>query len=219
MALEVSQALEGMFQAIMDLRSDALSLGPKASVVFEKAVEEFCREERLPVTIMSLLSGKIAIATRPDYLMVIDPLNAPAPLEREVESLGVSMALVPCRHDGMIVPSESRYGLLGNLVSGSYCVGGLGHGVVYHGVLSRFRKQIAEGSKAISLAQARIYVDSPDGTDNIRGSPILGLIDIVHGAADAYICHSAAADCILGACPLIQEVGGRITDPDGELLP
>ena len=98
-------------------------------------------------------------------------------------------------------------------------MGGLGHGVVYHGVLSRFRKQIAEGSKAISLAQARIYVDSPDGTDNIRGSPILGLIDIVHGAADAYICHSAAADCILGACPLIQEVGGRITDPDGELLP
>jgi len=222
--------LEAMFR---DVRNYALSEGyanvvtvgrnAKAgdvSKVFDLAAEaaavEYCRREKLPFSILTEERGAISVASRPEWLLVMDPVDGSANFARGVEGVGFSVALLPYT-DGSIRPSDVKYGLVGSIISGAVCKAEKSRGCTYSGPFSGGKDKRARSSRQedpskacieldvdFALNEASTKIDLVEGRKIGRVLPLLypdrqvkyvrrigaaslGLMQVATGAVDAYV--------------------------------
>ncbi len=135
----------------------------------ERKVVDYCRENKLPVFIKSEEKGDIEVSKKPEYLLIVDPIDGSTNLKKRIEGSAFSIAGLKYKKDKNFNANDVQFALIGSLMTGSVVMGIKGKGVYYKGIFSKYEKIMVSGSKNIDLSKACVEIDLDFGLNEAGG--------------------------------------------------
>ena len=129
----------------------------------ENRIIEYCKTNRLPVIINSEECGIVPISRKPEYVLLIDPVDGSTNLKKRIEGSAVCITGLTYQDDNKLNASDVQFALIGSLLTHSVVFGAKGQGVQYHGIFSGYRNIPVSGSQNTYLSRACIEIDMDYG--------------------------------------------------------
>ncbi len=196
----------------------------------EETAINFCKREfGFPIKILTEERGEVLTKKgKPKYVFVIDPVDGSNNFLHGIEASSFSIAAVPAEQP--LTPQNVRFGLIGNIFTGSISKAEQGKGATLNG-----KKISASKVKQVGKALVNIDLDF-DGREKIArvlplmkrvhqmrrlGSASTELSLVASGGFDAHVDvrDKLTPENFMAAYLIIREAGGVLTDAKGKELP
>lgn len=185
--------------------------------VAEKAALDALEGE--PVAVLSEEAGLVFLEESPEHICVLDPLDGSTNAISGIPFYCTSVAFAPWSRDATL--RDVSAGVVMNLVTGDLFEGEKGKGARLNGrVIRTSSKTSLQGSMASLYLNSSYEVISAFSKVRAMGAVALELAHVASGSLDCFFdnrSHLKVTDVAAGKV-LIEEAGGRVTDPGGNDL-
>lgn len=165
-------------------------------------------------------------AGKPEFTMVLDPVDGSDNFSRGIAPSSMAVALVPANLP--ITTDTVQLALVGDLFSGNIWLAERGRGAFNHGNAIRTRQVTRLEKAMISCELNHFKMDetlsrllSRAGGVRALGCATRTLVMVAYGALDAHLDLRGrlTPENLLAPSLILTEAGGIITDPEGKPLP
>ncbi len=177
--------------------------------------------------VMTEERATFSTAERPDYRILINPVDGLDNVARGIMTAAIALAVLPI--DAQVVPEQVQWALVGELFSGTVYQSQRGGGAFRNGrhcqvsqvtAIEQSVLGINLDSRDLSTLGALFSHDPAPAHVRHTGSTAIDVVYVASGAYDAYIDVGGVltGESFLASASIVLEAGGQISDRDGKPL-